>query len=71
MDSKHELAMLAALAIIGGHPIVKVAKGDRAIDPREWLPPGRKPPNVARLDEYERYRLSATFAGSRTYRGYR
>ena len=32
MDSKHELAMLAALAIIGGHPIVKVAKGDRAID---------------------------------------
>jgi len=70
MDSKHELAMLAALAIIGGHPIVKVAKGDRAIDPREWYHPTHRP-SIVKADEYERYRLSATFAGSRTYRGYR
>jgi hypothetical protein len=71
MDTRHELAMLAALAIVGGHPIVKVAEGERAIDPSDWYNPTRRPASIVKADEYERYRLSATFAGSRVYRGYR
>lgn len=71
MTTKSELATLAALAIINGADVRRIAPGERAIPLSHWYNNDTRvvPEHVAQ--RIEARALSANFAGRRVYRGYR